>query len=497
MNAPTKHRLAQRLSEAVRYHQQGHVTTAEKIYHEILDVDPAFADALHLLGVMAHQRGMNEQAVDLIEKAIEIDDRVPSYFSNLGIAWHALGHWADAVENYRSALQLNPNFPEALNNLGKALKDQGKFREAIPYLQQACRLNPRDPEAGFNLGLTHFFLAELPEAIGRFRTSIRLNPRSAKTHFYLSQALLLNGDFNEGWKEYEWREHGHRPGSPGSERYCGKPLWQGEPLDGKTILVQHEQGLGDVIQFVRYLPLLKKMGGRVVLDAPPSLAALFEGLPGMDILRAATVDSKSGPDIDVAVPLLSLPGIFGTTPDTIFAPVPYLWADRERARRWRSHMIDGPIKIGLTWAGNPNHVNDGHRSCRPDDFKPLADISGVTWYSLQKGPAAGGQDASLMAGMRLVDLGPLLNDFADTAAAVSNLDLIISVDTAIVHLAGAMARPAWVLLPFVPDWRWLMHRQDTPWYPSLRLFRQPEADNWGPVFRRVASELSHWVNAGG
>lgn len=297
------------------------------------------------------------------------------------------------------------------------------------------------------------------------------------------------GDFVRGWQEYEHRwtlSENH-----GRQREFAAPRWQGGELAGRTLLLHAEQGLGDTLQFVRYAPLLVRRGARVIVLCQPPLKRLLMEMEGISVVA----DDEPLPEFDLQLPLLSLPRAFGTTLATIPAEVPYLRADPVDVRAWGRKLDDKDhFKIGLVWAGNRRHLNDRNRSCTLDAFAPLAAVSGIRLYSLQK-DAAAAEIQNAPATMRLVDVGKELVDFADTAAAITCLDLVITVDTAVAHLAGALARPAWLLLPFAPDWRWMLAREDSPWYPSLRLFRQNQAGDWSGVLTAVMNALQQQLPA--
>jgi len=325
----------------------------------------------------------------------------------------------------------------------------------------------------------------LDEAIAADRQAIAINPNFAEGHFNLGIALLECGDFEQGWPEYEWRQKCSEFNA--SFRRFSQPLWSGEEFRGRTILLHAEQGLGDTIQFIRYLPMLVRRGGRVLVEVQPALMGLLRQMRGVHqwIPRGEPL-----PGFDVQCPLLSLPRLFATTVRTIPADVPYLLADPALVESWRQNLstnVPG-IKVGLAWAGNPEHKRDAMRSISLDRLAPLASVRGATFISLQKGGSALQSDQP-PEGLRLVNFSAELHDFADTAALMANLDVVIAVDTAIAHLAGAMGKPVWTLLPFAPDWRWLVDRKDSPWYPSMRLFRQPRIGDWGTVIGSVAGRL--------
>ena len=363
--------------------------------------------------------------------------------------------------------------------------------EAAAHLQDAIRLKPGHAESWNNLALVHKNEAEWDKAIACFGESIRLKSDLAAAYWNRSFVHLLHGRFREGWQDYEWRFRlpNWRRIYPYRPR---QPRWDGTADPNLTVLVHDEQGLGDTLQFVRYLPEVRRRCGRVILETRRELIPLLKDSAGIDEIVARPEDERMpGVTADLHVPLMSLPLIFGTTGDTVPAEVPYIRPDALKSSAWAAR-IDGPgLKVGLVWAGRPEHQNDRNRSCRLETFLPLARIPGVRLYSLQKGPAES-QIADSALRDAIVHLGPELHDFSDTAAALSHLDLLVSVDTSVAHLAGAMARPVWVLLPNIPDWRWMLDRDDSPWYPTMRLFRQTGISTWSPLADKVAAELRRW-----
>jgi len=324
----------------------------------------------------------------------------------------------------------------------------------------------------------------LHDAIAAYRRAIALNPNYAVAHYNLSLALLAKGDFQPGWEEHEWRWRWKDFSSP--SRNFVQPQWDGRALEGRTILLHAEQGYGDAIQFVRYLPLVAQRGGKVIIECLPELHRLFRTAGNCQI--AAT--DQPLPDFDFHCPLLSLPRVFGTKLADVPNIVPYLSPDPALVNAWSQRLgaSDGQMRVGLAWAGNPRFKFDRTRSLNLNRLAPFAIVRGVQFYSLQKGPA-GRQVANPPTGLNLIDLGPELKDFADTAAVMSLMHLIITTDTSVPHLAGALARPVWVMLQSVPHFCWLLEREDSPWYPSMRLFRQPGRGDWDGVIARVADEL--------
>ena len=357
--------------------------------------------------------------------------------------------FAEAEQLYREAIAIVPDLLEALNNLGLVLRSQGRIREAIDCYTEALGIDPECAEAHFNRGLCR----------------------------------LLLGDFERGWPEYEWRLK--IPGNP--PRIFHRPSWDGTPLNGRTILLRADQGFGDTIHFIRYAPLLRAQGGRVLLECQPALATLLEDAPGVDDLVPRGEDF---PPFDVHAPLLSLPWLFRTSLETIPARVPYLEVDSRRREAWEERVEDGrDFKVGFSWEGNPGHPEFRRRSAPLELFRPLAGLPGVRLFSLQKRMPAPPREGTAPDAF-FQDLEPYLHDFAETAAAIGEMDLVIATDSAVAHLAGALGKPVWVFLQFAADWRWILGRDDSPWYPTMRLFRQEKAGEWRPVFRRIEAELS-------
>lgn len=541
------------LSQAFRSHQAGDLATAESLYRKILHVQPGHVNALYLLGVALYQRGQLPSALESLRQVTELcpSEADPGFY--LGLIYQAQGQLEQAVASYRQVLQLRPGDPKAHNNLGVVLRDLGRFEEAAVCCRQAVQLQPRYAEAHTNLGLVLRDLGRLEEAVDCFRQAIHLEPGFPEAHNDLGKALwnlgrfeeamascrqalqlrpsfpeahnlrgaifsdmglleeaiasfdhslqerpeyaeahrnrsmvwLRQGDYARGWSEYEW--HWRCPGF--SHRSFRQPRWDGSPLTGRTILLHADQGLGDTMQFVRYAPLVQQRGGRVVLECQPPLASLLSHSPGID---QSVSQGDPLPPFDVQAPLLSLPGILGTTLESIPAPIPYLHVKHLLEERWRTVLGREGFKVGIAWEVNLAYKWDRRRSVPLSSFAPLAEVPGVRLFSLQKGP---GCEHLAGACFPVTDLGSRLEHFADTAAVIQCLDLVVSVDTSVVHCAGGLGKPVWVVLPFSSDWRWLMDREDSPWYPTLRLFRQQQPGQWTPVFARVTQELHKQVQA--
>jgi tetratricopeptide (TPR) repeat protein len=510
--------VAEAITLALGYHQAGDLARAEQIYRQILQSDPRNADALHLLGVVTAQQGRKEMGIALITRALDLEPNNAILHHNLGLTYQDLGKLDETVACYQNALRLAPDYAEAYlnlgvaqaargrleeasaafeqalhyrpddarasNNLGVVLKDLGRLDDAIACYRRALRLRPDDAEFHNNLGVALKEQLQLSEALASFREALRLRPSFPEAHWNQATTLLLAGDFAQGWPEYEWRRRCSALAMPVPRG----PSWEGDSLQGKTILVRAEQGLGDTLQFIRFTPLLKQRGATVIAECQPQLAQLLASCPGVDW---AVAQGCALPAFDVEVPLLSLPGLLQVSPGEIPAAVPYVFADAERLAQWceRLRPFSG-FRVGLVWKGNPAHTGDMRRSVA------LARLASLPWpeevhlFGLQVGPDRE-QLASLADQDRVIDLAARFDpaSFADAAAAVSNLDLVLTVDTAVAHLAGALAMAVWVILPFAPDWRWLLEREDSPWYPTMRLFRQPRPGDWDTVFARVMDSL--------
>ncbi|GJQ60181.1 MAG: tetratricopeptide repeat protein [Candidatus Scalindua sp. AMX11] len=449
-----------------------------------IQLKPDYAMAYNNLGSLYQELGKLDEAVESYDHAIELKPDYAMAYNNLGSVLQELGKLDEAVESYDHAIELKPDYAMAYNNLGSALQGLGKLDEAIESYDHAIELKPDYAMAYNNLGSALQERGKLEEAIESYDHAIELMPDEASAHKNRSTVLLLTEQFKEGWAEYEWRllTKDHRL------RNFQQPQWDGKRLNGRRIFVHAEQGFGDTIQFIRYLPRIQSLGGHVIFECRRDLYRLLRECAGIDDMVERTSRNTMTLPFDVHIPLLSLPGIFGTTLDTIPSKVPYITVDSKLVERWNKLLDnDRNFKIGIVWSGNPKFKNRS-RSCSLVDFLPLADIPGITFYSLQKGKDS--EDTLHQSkGMHIINLEDRLKDFADTAAIMTNLDLIISTDTAVVHLAGAIGKKVWVLLHRIPDWRWFLNRYDSPWYPEMRLFRQTELDDWSSVFVQVKEAL--------
>lgn len=521
--APSGHAL---LLAAVQKHQAGRLETAARGYEEVLRREPRNADALHLLGVVRHQCGDHKRAQVLIRKAIDLNGRDPGYHNNLGTVLLALGRTDAAIESFRRALGLDPQHVDALNNLGNvllrrgqaeaaeacyrqalgarpgsalacnnlgsALRARGLLDEAAAAYRSALEARPQYPSALSNLGRVLHEMGRYEDALACFDRALVADPESAEAHANRATVLLQLGRFAEGWEDYEWRWR--TAGFTTPRRDFDRPAWDGAALGGRTILLHAEQGLGSAIQFVRYAALVAARGGRIVLECQKPLARLFSTLQSQPAPAVAKLVPKGGalPPFDVHAPLMSLPRLLGTRLETIPATIPYLFAEDALAARWRERLAQHRgTKVGLVWAGNPHHHNDRNRSMPAAALAPLAAMAGVTAFSLQVGGAAA--DVAALPAGSVIDLSSDIQDFAETAAVIAQLDIVVSVDTAVAHLAGALGRPVWMLVPYVSEWRWLTEREDTPWYPTMHLFRQRAPNDWAEAVGRICDRLRTMV----
>lgn len=515
--------IASVVKEGVRHHQAGRLDQASALYGQALAVQPNNADVLHLLGGLRLQQGDLPQAVELNGKAVAIKPNFPEALSNLSSALSALGRLEEAVDACRKAIALKPNFPGARSNLAISLKELGRHSEAEATFREALRLNPSFPGLHYNLGILLEELGRFAEAEVSFRAAIslqpgycdavmslgvvlcrlgrvaesetclrevlRLRPNDAEAHLNLAGALLLDGRLAEGWEHHEWR---WKTRKSERARNLSAPLWEGQPIQGQTILLHAEQGFGDTLQFCRYAPLIANSGAKVILEVPRPLVRLMSRLPGVG---EVVVRGDPLPRFDLHCPLMSLPRAARTTLETIPGGS-YLQAEPELSALWRGRLGDlAGIKVGLVWAGGRREdptiaALDARRSIALDMMAPLGDVSGVSFVSLQKGEPAAQAASQIIPGMHLHDFTAELNDFADTAALIDGLDLVISVDTSVAHLAGGLGKPVWLLNRFDTDWRWLQNRDDSPWYPTLRQFRQPSPLHWDSVIVAVRDALA-------
>jgi len=542
------------MRQALEYHHQGQWLRAEGLCQLILDKHPDHVPALQLLGELCFAQGRREEALALVERARALRPRDAGTLYNLGTVLAALGRHAEALANLDAALRERPrdaaalinraNVLQALTrneealgsldaalaieprraqghyNRGNVLQALGRFEDAVGAYHRALALEPqnadalinrgnalhaldrddealasydaalaRDParaDAHYNRGTVLRALTRDQEALKAFDRAVALDPGYVDAHWSRALIKLMLGNLQAGWAEYEWRWRTSQ--SIYERRDFHQPLWRAA-LDSrdKTVLLRPEQGIGDTLQFLRYLPMVAQRCGRVVLMLQPSLRRLCERYRN---LAELVVEGAPVPPHDYQCPMGSLPLAFETSLQTIPANVPYLDADPALAEKWRARLAQPPgtTRIGLAWAGNPRQKSEARRGVGLDPCMPLLEVPGTHWVSLQVGPRAA--DIARLRGGALTDLSGELTDFAETAAVIANLDVVITTDTAVAHLAGAMARPVWVLLMHTPDWRWMRGRGDSPWYPTARLFRQQRPGDWPSAVARVREALA-------
>lgn len=487
---------------------------AARAFEQVTALDPSFAEAHFELGNLLELRGLRDGAAAQYETALALRPDAAAVHYNLGVVRTEQQRPEDAIACYRKAVALRPEYAEAHNNLAILLHQSGSEEEAAAHYEAFFRLAPDDNNACYNLarlleegGRTQeaidaygkllerqphhlnartnaancrFMLGDTTGAIAELEAVLEQDPEHVEAHWNLSLALLRSGDLAKGFQEYEWRFRQW----PALGRSFDRPRWDGGGLSGRRILLHVEQGMGDAIQFIRYAEAAKRQGGYVLLECPQSLVRLFEGMPWIDEI----VDRGSElPPFDCHAPVMSLPHITETSTATHPVGASYLKVDEALLRHWRERVAAaagaGDLRVGLAWAGNPQQKNNSWRSLPPAELAALDGIEGVSFFSLQKGAAVDG----LLPKMSPLAQG--FEDFADMAAVMSQLDLVITVDTSVAHVAGALARPCWTLLCHAADWRWFESRDDSPWYPTMRLFRQPKPRDWAHVMAQVRREL--------
>jgi tetratricopeptide (TPR) repeat protein len=516
-------KLHKSIKTAISHHKAGRLSAAEDIYKKTLNVAPNNFDANYLMGLLAAQRENYDKAMDFFKKALQInpysanvhsnignvlkdqkklEDAKKSFnkalsfnknhiqtYCNLGIVLQEQGRFVDAAKCYHRAIEINPDYADAHNNMGNLLREQGRLEEAKKNYRRALEIDPNNVNTHRNLGVLLKGQGLLDEANNSYCRALEIDPNNASTHWNESLLRLLQGNFETGWKKYEHRFQikTFRNFAKFQPDDFDKPQWMGEDINGKTILIYYEQGFGDAIQFVRYVPLVADCGAKILLIVQSAVKSLFINMPCIENVFTTKNDL---PHFDFQSPLMSLPMAFKTTIDTIPANAPYLFADHKAVTHWKIKRTNqkAKLKVGIFWASRTKTYHNKQRNISLSLLKSLFDVPKINFISLQK-DLQKGDDKILKSFDNVYNIGENFKDFSDTAAVISQLDLVITVDTAVAHLAGALAIPTWVMLPFVPDWRWLMDRDDSPWYPTIKLFRQTALDDWKSVIFRVAYEL--------
>jgi tetratricopeptide (TPR) repeat protein len=503
----------------------GNAEEAVSQYRAALEINPRQALAYNHMGLALVRLGRGEEALGAHRQAVALDPNDENARYNLGLALEKQRRYDEAIEEYDRALAMRPKFVEAMHNRGTALTaraEPGDTQAAIAAFEQALSWRPNYAPALSNLGIALADVGRLEEAIASARRAIAVGPATPTMHWHLALATLKSGDLQQGFREYEWRWQTAEVQFPA--RHFTQPHWDGSELGSRRLLLYAEQGVGDMVQFVRYVSMLADFGGAIILEGHPFLYRLLSGIPG---IHQIVPHGQLLPEFDVHCALMTLPLLFGTTMQTIPAEIPYLRPEAALVRQWRERLgqIKG-IKVGINWAGNPHFRDDRRRSTKLATFAPVAAVAGdrgMTLISLRKafneggggalGGALGGAFRGALGGdagrdtgvvaepvdgeIDLVSFTDDLKDFADTAALIANLDLVISTDTAVVHLAGALGKPVWTLLSTTCDWRWFTNREDSPWYPTMRLFRQDQPGDWSAPVARMAEALRGFEPGGG
>jgi Flp pilus assembly protein TadD len=507
------------LEEASRHQSAGEYASALPLLEKAIRAAPLNPRVRHLLGECQAKTGSFPEAVYNLRKAVDSDPHNCNYRASLAQALMPLNP-SEAIPHFLAAILAGSTDPEVFSNLtlillsqrleedvlkvcdlglmacrehfallgnrAVALRHLGRQQEALACCRRQQELQPNDARVWSNMGCILREVDRLPEAEEALREACRLDPHDAGAHYNLAQVLLLTGKYLEGFREYEWRWQ--TPGLKDHRRTFGQPLWDGAPLSGKRILLTAEQGAGDVIQFARYVPLVAQLGGRIVMEAPPSLVRLLTFLS--DRHDVIPIGSPPGA-FETHCPLMSLPLKFGTELDSIPAPAQFAIPAEMKANWARRTSYEKP-KVALVWAGNPTQQDDRTRSLSFRSLLPLTTLNDIEFFSLQVGAAAKELKTAGLA-ERIHDLSPFLTDYAETASAVACMDLVISVDTSVAHLAGTLGKPVWTLVSFVADWRYLKERNDSPWYPSMRLFRQKALGDWETIIQEIVVTLPTWL----
>lgn len=484
MSGPALAQVQALFDQALALHQRGSIMEARALYQAVLRINPNHFDSIHLLGVTCLDTGQLTAAAKIIGDAIRINPNFALAHNNLGNALSQLGHIDEALACFARALALKPDYADAYTNRGNALRALDRYDEALSSYDKALALEPSNAEAHSNRGNVLGDLKRIDEAMACYDRAIALKPDYADANWNKALLLLVKGEYRAGWEMFEWRLKREQTRAMYPEYPA--PTWRGQrDIAGRRLLVHSEQGLGDVIHFCRYLEDVARLGAEIIFEVPAAL------VPFVRTLRfPLTVVAKGDalPQFDAYCPVMSLPFAFGTEVETVPSAVPYLFSDPRRVAVWQQRL--GPrdrMRVGLAWSGASTHQDDARRSMKLEQLLPLLDLP-IEWHSLQREYRPSDMDL-LRRCPGITQHQDELEDFAATAALIECMDLVITVDTSVAHVAAAMGKRVWIMLAFVADYRWLLDRDDTPWYPSVRLFRQPRIGDWGCVVSRVAREL--------
>lgn len=468
-------------------------------YDRAIEAQPNYSEAYFNRGNAQLEMERLDDAIASYDHAIALRPDYTEAFNNRGNAQREAERLDDAMASYKQALAIRPDYVDALSNCGRTLMELSRNNEALAIFDQARALLPDSDAVHYNRGLAFHELMRFPEAIESYDRAISITPDYGNAHFAKSVSLLLLGDFDRGWREYEWRWSVDKTKFPDRERVFPQPLWLGDAdISGRTVLLHAEQGFGDIIQFCQFASLVAQCGAQVVLQVEPELKSLMASLAGCSSVIA---QDDALPPFDYHTPLMSLPLAFKTSLITIPNSVPYLSAPPEKVDVWRERLGGRTgARVGLVWAGNPRmgirnaRLLDRRRSMHFDQLARLFEQDKCQFVSLQKGGEAAEQLCNSPLRDRVLDITADLRDFSDTAAVIENLDLVIAVDTSVAHLAGALGKPVWLMNRYITCWRWLLDREDSPWYPTARLFRQNSTRMWDNVIERVHAALQDFVD---
>ena len=457
-------------------------------FKKAAQLSPDLAEAWFNLAEMDMQTNQLASAVENYQKAIAINPGMSAAYNNMGNALRDLDRYPEAIAAFKKVLDLDPDLPQGHYNLGGVYRLIEDFPSAVKHLSKAIQLSPGYADAWNNLGLTCKNMGDFDRALLYFNRALKLAPELAIARWNRSFVHFLKNNWQEGWEDFEVRFDLPQRRSIYPHRIEGE-RWDGNPIPHQTLLVHDEQGLGDSFQFIRWIPWAKARCGRLVFETRPEIIPLIENSLGIDEIVERS--SQKAPDVpfDHYIPLMSIPRLINLYPERLTDWAPYIKAPETKIAQWRSRLPDGRLKVGVVWAGRPEHGNDANRSCRIDAFIQLFQNQSIQFIGLQKGAAEHQLDDLPFS--NATNLGSQLNSFSDTAAILTQLDLVITVDTSVAHLAGAMGRPVWVLIPRIPDWRWGTHGSHTPWYPTMKLFRQSRPKEWETVIERISRELDH------
>jgi len=459
-------------------------------YTKAIELKPDFTESVFNMANVLRISSNPDEALNYYRRAIELKPDFPEAYNNMGAVLNEKNDKIQAEICYKKAIEINPKFVESYCNLASIREEQGKIEEALALCRKAIEINPSYEEAYNKIGVMLYYNKRFDEAENWYRKALIKFPDSEEIHFNLGTIQILKENFEECWQNYNYR-HFKNPEQKKKLGMFRKPLWRGEPINGKTLFTYHEQGLGDSLQFVRYFPLLKQMGVNVIFKCQKPLIELFkQNYPDIEITDDLIDENIL--NFDAFLPLLNIQGAFRTNLNNIPTPEKYIEANPDKVNYYKNTFFNNDkFKLGIFWQGSANNKNDKNRSISLDFFSEFEKMENVSLYSLQKGV---GEEQLTNSSLNITHLGNTFNDFSDTAAALANLDLLITVDTAIAHLAGAMGIPTWILIPFMPCWRWFLDRVDSPWYDSVMLFRQREAGNWEEVKQRMMLALKEKVS---